>query len=85
MNEQDGEAGAPVWRKALASGTGDCVEVTVCGGRVLLRNSKAPQAGQAAFTASEWRAFLAGVKNDEFELVDGPGPMALRPRLEPHP
>jgi hypothetical protein len=58
----------PVWRKSLASGTGDCVEVAFLPGRVLIRDSKAPAAARLEFTESEWRAFLIGVHHGEFEL-----------------
>ncbi|MDQ0824571.1 hypothetical protein QFZ60_000744 [Arthrobacter sp. B2I5] len=46
-----------------------CVEVAVVSraGIVLVRSSQVPDA-QITFSAEEWRAFLAGVKNGEFEV-----------------
>jgi hypothetical protein len=46
-----------------------CVEVTrvPAAGKVLVRNSQA--AGeQIEFSVEEWRAFLAGVKRNEFDV-----------------
>ncbi|MET1085900.1 MAG: DUF397 domain-containing protein [Arthrobacter sp.] len=46
-----------------------CVEVAMMRqtGKVLVRNSQNPH-DQIAFSAEEWRAFLAGVKSNEFEV-----------------
>jgi Domain of unknown function (DUF397) len=46
-----------------------CVEVAMVRqtGNVLVRNSQNPDA-QIAFSAAEWRAFLAGVKSNEFDV-----------------
>lgn len=46
-----------------------CVEVAVVRrtALVLVRSSQVPDA-QITFSAEEWRAFLAGVKNDEFDV-----------------
>ena len=58
------------WRKSSKSpDMGNCVEVRRApDGRVELRNSKAPEAGTASFTDSEWAAFTGGVQLGEFEL-----------------
>lgn len=63
------DAGAN-WRKSSYSNKqgGDCVEVAVTRGQVLVRDSKNPEAARLAFTASEWTAFLAGVRDGEFDL-----------------
>jgi len=59
-----------VWRKASASSAqgNDCVEVAVLpdGGRAV-RHSQHPDGPVLRFTASEWRAFVAGVKGGEFD------------------
>ncbi|MFF5176043.1 DUF397 domain-containing protein [Micromonospora sp. NPDC000089] len=50
------------WRTATRSSNngGDCVEVADnLPGRVLVRDSKARDAGTLAFTPAAWRAFLA--------------------------
>lgn len=57
------------WRKSLASNpTDDCVEVAFgAGGEVLIRDSKAAKGPVLRFSASEWDAFLVGVRRGEFD------------------
>jgi uncharacterized protein DUF397 len=58
------------WRKSTHSmSNGDCVEVAfLASGDVALRDAKAGDAGAVlVFTPSEWRAFVKGVKNGEFD------------------
>ena len=56
------------WRKSSYCDTGSsCVWVDIDGDGVLLAD--APLAmGAQCFTHAEWRAFLAGVRNGEFDL-----------------
>jgi hypothetical protein len=57
------------WRKSTKSDmTGsNCVEVAELGdGAVALRDSNQPTRPDLRFTASEWRAFVDGVRNGEF-------------------
>lgn len=49
---------------------GDCVEVEFRGGLVWVTNSFSPAAA-LVFTRDEWTAFLAGVRNGEFDVPDG--------------
>jgi hypothetical protein len=58
------------WRKSRYSDDqGDnCVEVALMDGRVLVRDSKDPHGPTLAFTPGEWRAFVDGVKDSEFDL-----------------
>jgi hypothetical protein len=60
----------PIWRKSTHSGTngGNCVEVAELpdGGRAV-RDSKDPQGAVLSFTRSEWQAFIAGVRDGEFD------------------
>jgi hypothetical protein len=60
-----------VWRKSTLSGSNNnCVEVAFLeGGAVAVRNSKRPEAGVTMFTSDEWRAFVGGVKQGEFDLT----------------
>ena len=59
------------WFKSSASALGNCVEVAhLPGGRVALRDSKERAKAAHVYTRSEWEAFLAGVKNGEFDLPD---------------
>jgi hypothetical protein len=49
-----------VWRKSSFSGpTGE--------GGALVRDSKAPEGAVLRFSEGEWRAFLAGALNGEFD------------------
>jgi len=58
-----------VWRKSSRSGgSGDCVEVAVLEDRVLVRDSKEPDGAVLTFTHSEWRAFVGGATDGEFDL-----------------
>jgi len=56
------------WRKSSASASGDCVEVALRGSSILLRDSKQRSPHILTFTPSEWRAFVSGVRNGEFDL-----------------
>lgn len=59
-----------VWKKSSRSGNGggNCVEVaTNLPGLIAVRDSKNPNGAALAFTPSEWRAFLGGVKLGEFD------------------
>ena len=46
-----------------------CVEVAMVHqtGKVILRSSQVPDV-QISFSAEEWKAFLAGVRSDEFDI-----------------
>ncbi len=59
------------WHKSTRSGGngGDCVEVAVnLPGIVAVRDTKDRAAGALVFTDTEWLAFLAGVRDGEFDL-----------------
>jgi hypothetical protein len=58
------------WRKSSFSGNGgaNCVDVADDGEKIYVRNSKNPGGATVAFTPSEWRAFISGAKNQEFDL-----------------
>ncbi|MCY7340927.1 MAG: DUF397 domain-containing protein [Pseudonocardia sp.] len=58
------------WRKSTRSNNqGNCVEVAFLGdGGAAVRDSKDQGSGSVLrYTASEWTAFLGGVKNGEFD------------------
>jgi Domain of unknown function (DUF397) len=57
------------WRKSTASGGDNCAEVAFVAGGVLMRHSHHPSEAVLAFSPSEWTAFLAGVRNGEFDLT----------------
>jgi hypothetical protein len=59
-----------IWYKSSYSNGsgGNCVEqAKLPGGRRAVRDSKDPDGPVLIFTASEWAAFVAGVKAGEFE------------------
>jgi Domain of unknown function (DUF397) len=58
------------WTKSSFSfANGDCVEVTnLPDGQIGVRDSKDTSGPVLRFTASEWRAFVGGVRNGEFDL-----------------
>ena len=56
-----------VWRKSSRSGTNGCVEVALDTAEVAVRDSKDRNGPVLRFNAHEWEAFLAGVRNGEFE------------------
>jgi Domain of unknown function (DUF397) len=60
------------WHKASYSGSnGGCVEVGVKsstdGDMFLVRDTKDRAAGHLTFNTTEWDAFIAGVKDGEFD------------------
>lgn len=59
------------WRKASysASNGGGCVEVADHDGMILVRDTKDQGRGPVhRYTPQEWRAFIVGVRNGEFDL-----------------
>ncbi|MFI7695369.1 DUF397 domain-containing protein [Nonomuraea sp. NPDC049655] len=58
------------WRKSSASAdTGQCVEVaTNLPGIIAVRDSKDPQGPALIFTPAEWKAFLHGASQGEFNI-----------------
>jgi hypothetical protein len=56
------------WIKALASQSiGMCVEIAPCSDGVAVRHSMNPEDGAILFSRDEFRAFLDGAKNGEFD------------------
>jgi hypothetical protein len=57
------------YTKSSHSGVGGCVEVRLLAdGTVGLRDSKDVSKPPHVFTAVEWTAFMAGVRDGEFDL-----------------
>jgi hypothetical protein len=59
----------PAWIKSsLSYANGNCVEVSeLSEGAVCVRNSRDREGPVLRFTPEEWRAFLGGVRNGEFD------------------
>jgi hypothetical protein len=59
----------PRWFKSsLSFSNGNCVEVAILnGGQIGVRDSKNAEGPVLRFTRDEWRAFIGGVLNGEFD------------------
>lgn len=56
-----------VWQKSTYSGMNGCLEVAfIDEGRVAIRDSKSKQGPVLVFSLTEWRSFLRGVVDGEF-------------------
>lgn len=56
------------WRKSTrSSGANNCVEIAQGADWTAVRDSKNPAGPVLLFTEGEWDAFLAGVKDGEFD------------------
>ena len=62
------EQSAVFWKSSYSSSS--CVEVAITpdGQHVYVRNSRTPFEAVLSFTRDEWRTFLLGVKDDEFNV-----------------
>ena len=60
------------WIRSRACSSDGCVEVAhLAGGSVAVRDSKDAARPAHVFDREEWAAFIAGVKNGEFDLPVG--------------
>ncbi|MBT1098070.1 DUF397 domain-containing protein [Streptomyces sp. Tu102] len=59
------------WQKSsYSTADGNCVEVALLtGGDVAMRNSRDPHGPALVYTQAEIAAFIAGVKDGEFDLI----------------
>ena len=69
---QPGRPGSdPHWVKSsLSYSNGNCVEVaSLPDGEIGVRDSKDPDGPVLCFTPDEWRAFIGGARNGEFDSI----------------
>jgi Domain of unknown function (DUF397) len=61
----------PRWVKSsLSYSNGNCVEVaSLPDGEIGVRDSKNPDGPVLRFTPDEWRAFVGGARNGEFDSI----------------
>ncbi len=59
-------------KSSLSFANGDCVEVaSLPGGQIGVRDSKDTAGAVLRFTPAEWRAFIGGARNGEFDHLAG--------------
>lgn len=56
-----------VWRKAYRCDGGTCVQVAESNGAILISDSKVPDGPVLSYTPIEFREFIAGAKNGDFD------------------
>jgi hypothetical protein len=56
-----------VFKKSTHSGSGSCVEVAEGDATIFVRDSKDQAGPVLMFNPEEWRAFVAGVRDGEFD------------------
>jgi Domain of unknown function (DUF397) len=56
-----------VWRTSLSCNGGECVKVAASGEAILIADSKQPEALALSYSHAEWREFVAGIKNGDFD------------------
>ena len=68
-SRRDRPGSGSYWIKSsLSYANGNCVEVaSLPGGQIGVRNSRNSAGPVLTFTSDEWRAFLGGVRNGEFD------------------
>jgi predicted secreted Zn-dependent protease len=55
------------WRSALSCNGGGCVKVAVSGQTVFIGDTKEPSGPVLSYTPAEWRDFVFGIKNGDFD------------------
>ena len=67
------QLGVARWRKSQASNpSGNCVEIAALpGGDIAVRNSRHPSGPALVYTRAEISAFIAGIRNGEFDDLKG--------------
>jgi hypothetical protein len=68
LNEQPGVAPRLQWRRSSRCGSDGCVEVAISDQKAYVRSSHDAAGAYLVFNAEEWRSFLAGAQNQEFDI-----------------
>lgn len=55
------------WLRSTYCANSSCVEVALLGGQVAVRDSKEREGPVLVFTEAEWRAFVSGARDGEFD------------------
>ena len=63
----DGSANEPTWRRARRCDAGQCVEIGIFEGYILIRNSTDQDDVRLTMSRGEWQEFVAGVKDGDFD------------------
>jgi hypothetical protein len=64
----DAERAGLIWVKSQYSGAnGACVEIASAVGKVVMRDSKDPDGPVLLYTPGEFKAFIQGARNGEFD------------------
>jgi Domain of unknown function (DUF397) len=66
MRPSEGPGDDVRWHRSTRCNSGTCAEVAADGADVWVRNSQRPET-VATFDAGEWAAFVAGIKDGEFD------------------
>lgn len=70
MTLSDAERARLAWVKATASNAyGQCVQVASAAGGVAMRDSKNPDGPILLYTRTEFKAFLDGARNGDFDHI----------------
>ena len=56
------------WRTSSLCANDGCVEVAISDNKAFVRSTRDTAGKYLVFDAAEWRAFLAGVQNHEFDI-----------------
>jgi hypothetical protein len=59
--------GSPWTKSSLSHANGNCVEIANIDGQVGMRDSKNVTGPVLGISREEWRAFLGGIRNGEFD------------------
>jgi hypothetical protein len=66
----EAERASLAWLKAQSSShNGQCVEIASAAGKIAIRDSKDPDGSILVYTPAEFKAFLDGARNGEFDSL----------------